>query len=231
MWTRSRAVFALGAVLIGASAAGAQCQASRYHAADRYTACRHHASIRFPNNVDDYGRAIEKCTAHYLAAWPKIQAKVAGTTNPCNGPRFVDNADGTVTDNLTALQWEQKTEDGGIHDKDNLYTWSATGAPADGSGFTSFLATLNQSGSCAAGQCDWRLPTPGELQTILLARPCTATPCIDQSVFGPTFAFPCWSSMTAPDPSMAWAMSFVGGGEFSSGKDIRYCARAVRSGL
>jgi hypothetical protein len=38
--------------------------------------------------------------------------------------RFVDNGDGTVTDTRTGLMWEQKTDDGSIHDKDNVYTWS-----------------------------------------------------------------------------------------------------------
>ena len=231
MWVRSQVAFVITVVLASVSPAQADCLADRYKAADRYAKCRHQASVRFPFNLDDYGNAIEKCTVRYLAAWPKIQAKATGTSTPCNGPRFVDNADGTVTDNLTALQWEQKTDDASIHDKDNLYTWSTSGTPADGSGFTTFLATLNQSGSCTAGQCDWRLPTPGELQTTLVARPCPSSPCIDQVVFGPTLGFPCWSSMTASDPSMAWAMSFVGGGEFTSDKGISYCARAVRGGL
>ena len=234
MWTRSRVVFAVTAVLAGVSPAGADCQADRFRAADRYTTCRHRASVRFPpnpTNITDYQNVIRRCTTRYLAAWPKIQARAAGTTSPCNGPRFVDNANGTVTDNLTGLQWEQKTDDSSIHDKDNRYTWSATGTAADGSGFLTFLATLNQSGSCTAGQCDWRLPTPGELQTTLVALPCPTDPCIDQSIFGPTLSFPFWSSMTAPDPSTAWALSFVGGGEFTSGKDVLYCARAVRGGL
>jgi hypothetical protein len=43
---------------------------------------------------------------------------------PGPGPRLVDNGDGTVTDNETGLMWEQKTDDGGIHDATNRYSWS-----------------------------------------------------------------------------------------------------------
>ena len=130
------------------------------------------------------------------------------------GPRFVDNGDGTVTDNQTGLQWEKKENPGGPydpatagpHDVRNHYHWCAgqavvgyvcdngTGAP-DGSAFTDFLWKLNGGTSsdgsatsgCFANHCDWRLPTIEELQTILLAtypNPCGANPCTDP-IFGP----------------------------------------------
>lgn len=37
---------------------------------------------------------------------------------------FVDNGDGTITDTSTGLMWEKKSDDGSIHDKDDVYTWS-----------------------------------------------------------------------------------------------------------
>ena len=49
---------------------------------------------------------------------------------PTPEPRFTDNRDGTVTDTKTGLQWEKKSNDNGIHDTDNTYTWS-TGSPFD----------------------------------------------------------------------------------------------------
>jgi hypothetical protein len=38
----------------------------------------------------------------------------------------VDNGDGTITDDQTGLMWEKKDDNntGGIHDKDNEYTWA-----------------------------------------------------------------------------------------------------------
>ena len=60
--------------------------------------------------------------------------------------RFVDNLDGTVTDTQTNLMWEQKTNDGTVHDVGNLYTLG-TGTPnwetKNGTAFTVFLAGLN----------------------------------------------------------------------------------------
>src|SRR5262249_53223997 len=54
-------------------------------------------------------------------------AGCAFDTSGCWSTRFVDNADGTITDNATGLMWEKKTElDGGYnyanpHDADNVY--------------------------------------------------------------------------------------------------------------
>jgi hypothetical protein len=115
-----------------------------------------------------------------------------------------------VTDRLTGLQWEQKTDDASVHDKDNFHSWSTIPPAADGTAFTSFLTTLN--GGCFAGQCDWRLPTLLELQTILLEPyPCTTSPCIDQAVFGPTAVNGYWSATTnasgSPSAWLVWASS------------------------
>ena len=153
--------------------------------------------------------------------------------------RFVDNGDGTVTDNQTGLQWEQKTDDGSVRDKDNTYTWSASGTKPDGTAFTDFLGTLN---NCVddgtpptgvtggfAGHCDWRLPSIVELQTILAPVPCF--PCIDP-IFGPT-ANISWSSIAAAsDPSRAWAVYSEGELDLltQGPKSADIGVRAVRGG-
>jgi hypothetical protein len=36
---------------------------------------------------------------------------------------YTDNGDGTITDNTTGLMWEKITDDGSIHDVNNVYTW------------------------------------------------------------------------------------------------------------
>ena len=36
---------------------------------------------------------------------------------------YTDNGDGTITDPNTGLMWEKKDDSGGIHGRDNIYTW------------------------------------------------------------------------------------------------------------
>ena len=62
---------------------------------------------------------------------------------------YVDNGDGTVFDLNTGLVWEKKDDSGGIHDKDNGYTWSTGTDDMDGTIMSTFLATLNGGGGFA----------------------------------------------------------------------------------
>ena len=70
---------------------------------------------------------------------------------------FTDNGNGTVTDNVTGLMWEKQSDDGSIHDKDNVYTWA--------NAFAVKVATLNS--MVFAGHNDWRVPNRFELETLL----------------------------------------------------------------
>jgi len=228
----------LGAIVVHAKQTPEQkCQKGRYDAAAKYDACQQKAMGAFygVGKVDKFLDAVGKCTAKYTATWVKLQKKALGTGATCDQYRFEDNGDGKVTDWLTGLQWEQKTDDATIHDKDNAYTWSGGGGgntAADGTAFTTFLAALN-SGGCFAGQCDWRLPTFAELQSILLeAYPCATHPCIDQTIFGPTVAKYYWSATTfATDPLFEWRVDFDYGYMTGLNKNAGSYVRAVRGGL
>jgi hypothetical protein len=222
-----------GSGLLGPPAALAahSCRLDRFAVSDRYVQCRHKAA-RF-NLFDDYQSALGKCLAKYLPTWPRIQTADGAQGGACASPtRFVDGGDGTVTDMLTGLQWEKKTDDGGVHDKDNLYTWSASGTLADGTAFTSFLAMLDQSGSCFVGQCDWRMPTAAELQSIDSAPfgSCNGT-CVDATVFGLVTPFPCWSATDAVNPTYAVYVTSVGAELTDEAKTQAWAVRAVRGGL
>jgi Protein of unknown function (DUF1566) len=181
---------------------------------------------------------------------------IGGTgTWTCNSqlPRFVANGDGTVTDNQAGLMWELQTNTcsgGAVTCTTNQYTWSSTGALADGTLFTSFIAGLNGGdyynpsvgqvvnagpGSCLANHCDWRIPTLAELQTIvqITAAGCkTTAPCIDP-IFGPTAPLSqsaYWTNSTySAGTSGGYLVYFLDGAVLTDNKTQANYARAVRS--
>ena len=162
----------------------------------------------------------------------------------CAEARYVDNGDGTVTDSNTGLQWEKKTDDDSVHDKDNTYTWSATGTPPDGQAFVDFVGTLNNCVEAGgfppselsggfAGHCDWRLPSVVELQTIVDTTVPTCggggDPCIDP-IFGPTINYNYWTATSfAENPAFAWFADFDVGQVEESAKSGSWHVRAVRT--
>jgi Protein of unknown function (DUF1566) len=188
----------------------------------------------------DHFLAFARTRHGYLSQWDRFQTKGSLVGSSCVGSRFTDNGT-AVTDNLTGLQWEKKTADGSVQDRGDLYPWSTSGTAADGGAFRSLLVGLNAP-TCLAGQCDWRLPTMEELQSILLDFPCLgdgvgtscrcpASPCID-GVFGPTQSNYYWSATSSiPNPSAAWTVDFNTATVVPSNKSLTFYARAVRGGL
>lgn len=165
--------------------------------------------------------------------------------------RFVDNGDGTISDNGTGLQWEKKTTPvrsgsnyADPHDVDNLYPWcldanrdficDTTGSPPDGGAFTSFLPALN-AGSGFAGRTDWRLPTIAALRTIVdpnrgYCGGLTGGACIDP-IFGPTTDDSYLSTTTDPtDPGKMFQVNFEDGQPYRDDKTDTFWIRAVRGG-
>lgn len=94
---------------------------------------------------------------------PTRTATASRTPTPT--PRFLDNGNGTITDTTTGLVWEKQSDDGGPHDKDAVYTWSASGSTQPTGTAFGFIAALNA--GRFGGWRDWRLPTLEELQTIV----------------------------------------------------------------
>lgn len=209
-----------------------RCASARYSAAGKYTACQ--AQVSAKNDDDQLG--FLKCRQKYVAAWAKLGAKHPGTS--CEGARFTDDGS-TITDHLTQLVWEKKTSTVGSgenlsdpHDVNNSYTWSASGAPADGTVFTDFLDDLNSTGF--AGQHDWRLPTPFELQTILStdAVPCAAQPCVVDPLFSNAQSAIYWASATWQlDPNVVAIGDFTFGSAERDNKVTGFYVRAVRGGM
>jgi hypothetical protein len=259
---------AAGALLLCAATALAgptpqqQCDQARVSAWKNYVSCIETVLAKdaycspgcLPNFLSYEFAAFAKCRHRYFRNWTKFQTNGYLGTSSCIGSRFVDNGDGTVTDQLTALIWEKKTAAQGLHSEIGSYRWCSFGSafpppincvnpanPPDGTAFTDFLATLNGDGGFA-GANGWRLPTLVELQTILLdfactGRPqtfacrCDAEPCID-GAFGPTNAGGHWSATSwIPDSGGAWLVGFSDASMVPDEKTDSVGVRAVRGGF
>lgn len=128
-----------------------------------------------------------------------------------NPPSYRLNGDGTVTDLVTGLMWQQV--DGGE------MTWE---------GARAYPATLT-----TGGHTDWRLPTAHELFSIMSHG---RNPALNPDVFPRTEAEYWWSSETLPnDSSRVWVTNSGGGigphprnETISAGGPKRYHVRCVR---
>jgi hypothetical protein len=128
-----------------------KCEAAKLKIAGKYNFCRLKAEAKAVKTGDpvDYS----KCDDSLALKWGSAETYGGGQC-PTNGdllprqaelsadadrtawrlsgaPRFVDNADGTITDNQSGLTWEKKAELGSVnfanpHNADNYYQWSGT---------------------------------------------------------------------------------------------------------
>lgn len=229
-------------LLFGAAAAQAdegECLYARYKALAKYRSCNVKATLHFLFVSTAKGlSSFESCRTKYVGTWDKIRDENPATS--CDTARYVDNLDGTVTDHLSGLVWEKKTNQDGVvnpsdrHDSDNTYAWTngdADPIDEDGAAFTDFLADLN-SASGLGGANGWRLPTLEELQTILVPGICATPPCIDPAL-GPDHSSWYWTASTeARDPIFASIIdtSNSPGGAGGVEKPTSLSVRAVRGG-
>jgi hypothetical protein len=100
---------------------------------------------------------LAKCEAEFDMKLASLSQQAAATGIAC---RYEVNGDGTATDYDTGLQWEQKTDDGSVHDKDDVYSWTTSvgGTRPNGTAFTDFLGTLNNDSSDFAAIDPWSNP-------------------------------------------------------------------------
>jgi hypothetical protein len=144
-----------------------------------------------------------------------------------------------------------KTNDGGLHDKDDSYTWyntdpktnGGTDGSADGGGNTcygydstnpstfcntqAYVNRVNTAGWCGAS--DWRMPTIKELKN--LVHHGRYNPSIDIGYFPNTVSYYFWSgSPYATYSDYAWGVSFYYGDSFDNSRLSSSAVRLVRGG-
>lgn len=118
---------------------------------------------------------------------------------------FTDNYDGTVTDNVTGLMWQQ--EDDG---------------PRNWEGALAYCESLDP-----AGYSDWRLPDIKELRSIVYNT--IYSPAIDTTYFPGTASYYYWSSSTtAFHYYQSWVVDFWTGEVFNQTKSNNMYVRCVR---
>jgi Protein of unknown function (DUF1566) len=146
------------------------------------------------------------CLDPTWAEWPMPNSQVDVTAGAPNLGSYMDNKDGTVTDNITGLMWQQAV-------LTTTYTWSQAVA---------YCPTLN-----LAGHSDWRLPSRIELVSIVDFG-VTSGATIDATYFPSTPASWFWSSSPAGSSYNAWYVYFDDGSTDYFGVSNARNVRCVR---
>ena len=147
------------------------------------------------------------CADPSWAEWPMPNDQVDVTAGAPNLESYTDNHDGTVTDNVTGLMWQQAVST-------TTYTWAQAVA---------YCPTLS-----LASHSDWRLPSRIELVSIVDLG-VTSGASINATYFPSTPTSSFWSSSPlAGSSSFAWVVFFNYGstpfGDVSSTFPVR-CVR------
>jgi hypothetical protein len=124
-----------------------------------------------------------------------------------NPPSYTDHGNGTVTDNVTTLLWQQ-----------------SYGGPMNWDDASAYCADL-----AFAGYSDWRLPSRMELVSLVDLG--TYHPAINTTYFPGMSSESCWSSTTwAYSTSDAYTVFFDNGFTGAYNKTNNYYVRCVRGG-
>ena len=147
------------------------------------------------------------CLDPIWAEWPVPNGPSDGVGDAGRIEAYTDNHDGTVTDNVTELVWQQM-------------------APTSNN-FTQASAASYCKGLAVGGYQDWRLPSMIEL--ISLVDFGRASPCIDTDYFPGASAAAFWSSTPAANSTLfGWGVTFLYGEVGTNSVNFPVSVRCVR---
>lgn len=167
---------------------------------------------------------ISVLTVLSLAACGQESGDVSASSQS-NFSRITVGDDICVQDSRTGLQWEGKTDRGGLHDYRNTYSWWD---PDEANGELDYRGTEN-AGECSGSSCDtwnyvnavnkagycghddWRLPAKDELFSISDLSRGDNPPTIDTEFFPHTRVAEYWSGNDYSfqwDAAWAWNFQF-----------------------
>jgi hypothetical protein len=153
--------------------------------------------------------APASCADPSWPEWPMPNEHLDVTAGAPNAGGYTDNSDGTVTDKVTQLMWQQTAAPG-------TYTWSAALA---------YCTNLT-----LGGHKDWRLPAEPELISIIdYSVASGSVALIDAAAFPGTPVGLFWSSTPAAgSSSIAWVVVMTTGytgKDYATNKDNVRCVR------
>ena len=207
--------------------------------------------IDYPGQDAEYGRDAthnDDSDGHAGFSFTKIcnSGEAAGDGDCPAEPVLGSGANewACIRDNVTDMIWEVKTDDGGLRDKDNTYSWynsdpytngGAVGSQNGGScldvgncNTEKYVASVNATGLC--GFNDWRMPQREELRSIVDYS--AYNPTVDTAYF-PNIFYSHGSSYWTASPrsditNSAWGLSFKNGNEYGKSKSATNYVRLVR---
>lgn len=183
------------------------------------------------------GRAAAVCQGDFndddVVTVDELIVAVQNSLHGCMLPedRFVDNGDGTITDNLTGLMWEKKVPGTGcLHCVEDVYDWFEA--------MSDWIALVNGPLQSAddvddpgfegglAGHSDWRVPSLTELKTL---PSCVQCPQVILGSEERCSRDNYWSAtVLAGSTAIAFSVEFNHGTTIGDLKNGARCVRSVR---
>jgi len=157
-------------------------------------------------------------TTAYDTNTPKRDDGALQTGLSFPSPRFTNNGDGRVTDNLTGFMWAQNA---------NLAVASMNWQPA-----LNYVAGMNAGTYSNFGYTDWRLPNSRELRSLANYGQTDMATWLNTQGFTNAVANYYWSSTTyAPNTTSAWIVYMsLGNKAFNTKASLSYYVWPVRGG-